>query len=206
MPRDAVASLKSVIQPQTRHFEARCSEEGLDVLIYCGIRTPQEQAKLWRVGRPRGVIKAKIENLRAQAANLVTDRGVLDDREHLWAERMYYDNPAFNAYAHPGPRVVTARYLAFVASHLQQVGPQRGDRRVTNALPGQSIHQYGLAFDAVPTLGGKLLWDDADALDEMGRIGEECGFEWAGRWTRFQEFVHFQFRDWREVLEGDNVQ
>ena len=203
MARDAVASLKQVIQPMTRQFEARCSEEGLDVLIYCGLRTPAEQAKLWRVGRSRASIDLKVEELRGKVADLVTGRTEPLPAELAWATRMYYDSPAFHVYEHPGPSVVTARYLNFVASHIVLAGPQRGDRRVTNALPGQSVHQYGLAIDAVPTLGGKPLWDDSDALDDMGKVGEECGFEWAGRWRSFQEFVHFQMAEWRDVLKGD---
>lgn len=202
MPRDAVASLKEAIQPQTRQFQARCAEEGLDVSIYCGLRTAEEQAKLWRVGRSTALIRDKIEELRGMAADLSTGRGEIDPRMERFAHHTYYDNRSFNAYEYPGRALVTARYANFVASHLALAGPQRGDRRVTNALPGQSVHQYGLAFDACPTLGGKFLWDDAESIDEMGVIGEECGFEWAGRWTRFVELVHFQYRDWEEVLKG----
>ncbi|MFM8939774.1 MAG: M15 family metallopeptidase [Phenylobacterium sp.] len=27
----------------------------------------------------------------------------------------------------------------------------------------------------------------------MGELGEAMGLEWAGRWTRFREYPHFQF-------------
>ncbi|MBK5230848.1 MAG: M15 family metallopeptidase, partial [Thermoleophilia bacterium] len=82
-------------------------------------------------------------------------------------------------------------------------------RRVTNARGGDSMHQYGAAFDAVPLRHGKLVWgtrgdgidddptdDDTDDLElwqRLGAIGEACGLEWAGRWKRFREFPHFQY-------------
>lgn len=70
-------------------------------------------------------------------------------------------------------------------------------RKVTNAKAGQSAHNFRLALDVVPVRAGKPVWGTtgADLLLWMrvGNIGEECGLEWAGRWTRFREFPHFQF-------------
>jgi peptidoglycan L-alanyl-D-glutamate endopeptidase CwlK len=207
MARDAVASLKRVIQPQVREFESRCADEGLDVLIYCGLRSPEEQARLWRVGRSRAKIDETVLSLRAEAADLVSIPPLAAPSSKMlqYAALQFADNPAFHAYPRPDDCILTARFSVFMASHIDMAGPQRGTRRVTNACPGQSVHQYGLAFDAVPTLGGKPLWDDADALDDMGAIGEECGFEWAGRWRTFQEFVHFQAVGWKDTVRGQGV-
>jgi peptidoglycan L-alanyl-D-glutamate endopeptidase CwlK len=89
---------------------------------------------------------------------------------------------------------------------------------VTNARAGQSKHNYMIngvpaskAFDVVPLRFGKLVWgtrgngidndptdDDKDDLElwqRVGQIGKACGLEWAGDWTRFKEFPHFQLRD-----------
>lgn len=56
---------------------------------------------------------------------------------------------------------LTERGFPDLAAVLMVVGPQRGPlgRHITNAGPGESWHQYDEAFDAVPVVGGKLLWD-----------------------------------------------
>lgn len=76
-------------------------------------------------------------------------------------------------------------------------------RIVTNAQPGQSLHNHridgkpaSLAFDVVPIRSGKAIWDPKDVVwMRVGQIGESIGLEWAGRWRRFREFPHFQLRD-----------
>lgn len=83
-----------------------------------------------------------------------------------------------------------------------------GPRR-TNAGPGQSWHNYRCAFDIVPLRHGKPVWgtsgngidddpsdderDDLEVWERVGRLGEEAGLEWAGRWESFKEYAHFQY-------------
>jgi peptidoglycan LD-endopeptidase CwlK len=64
--------------------------------------------------------------------------------------------------------------------------------RVTNAKPGESFHNYGVAFDFVPIVAGKAQWDDIKTFTRCGEIGEACGLEWAGRWRSFKELAHLQ--------------
>jgi peptidoglycan L-alanyl-D-glutamate endopeptidase CwlK len=54
----------------------------------------------------------------------------------------------------------------------------------TDAKPGYSFHQYGLAFDLVPLdAQGKAWWEPpAGVWDTIGRIGESLGLSWGGRW------------------------
>jgi peptidoglycan L-alanyl-D-glutamate endopeptidase CwlK len=70
-------------------------------------------------------------------------------------------------------------------------------KRVTNAKPGQSFHNWRVAFDMVPLRAGKPVWNttgpDADLWERIGKIGESVGLEWAGRWVTFREFAHFQY-------------
>lgn len=81
---------------------------------------------------------------------------------------------------------------------LYAFGRSRPGRIVTNAGPGESLHNpdadgFAWAFDAVPLLHGKAQWSDAAALQLMGECGEFVGLEWAGRWRGgFRESVHFQ--------------
>lgn len=102
---------------------------------------------------------------------------------------------------------------ADLAQILMDVGPQYG-AHVTNAAPGMSIHQYGMAIDSVPMRGGKPVWGAEDDNDlalwrEYGDLASACGLEWAGNWVSFTEFPHVQDpdADWkklirREVIDG----
>jgi peptidoglycan L-alanyl-D-glutamate endopeptidase CwlK len=67
-------------------------------------------------------------------------------------------------------------------------------RIVTNARGGQSFHNYRVAFDWVPMLHGKPLWDNDVIYAKCGRIGESIGLEWAGRWSgKIKETAHMQY-------------
>jgi len=64
---------------------------------------------------------------------------------------------------------------------------------VTNARPGESAHNYGCAWDCVPVVNGKAVWNDDVTYAKLGRIGESLGLEWAGRWNgKLKEKAHFQ--------------
>lgn len=75
--------------------------------------------------------------------------------------------------------------------------------KVTNAKPGQSLHNCtdangkpaSRAFDICLIKNGKCDWDANNPnWKKAGEIGESCGLEWAGRWTSFREFPHFQIK------------
>ena len=72
---------------------------------------------------------------------------------------------------------------------------------VTNAKAGQSFHNWRVAFDFVPLRNGKPAWDDADLFTKCGEIGESIGLEWAGRWTKFREYPHFQFTNGLKLMD-----
>ena len=65
---------------------------------------------------------------------------------------------------------------------------------VTNARGGYSWHNFGRAFDFVPLIAGKPQWDNSVLYSRCGRLAEEIGLEWAGRWTgRLREVAHLQY-------------
>jgi peptidoglycan L-alanyl-D-glutamate endopeptidase CwlK len=64
---------------------------------------------------------------------------------------------------------------------------------VTRAKAGQSWHNWRCAFDVVPLVNGKAIWDDQVTWKKVGEIGKSCGLEWAGDWKTFKEFPHFQY-------------
>jgi len=83
---------------------------------------------------------------------------------------------------------------------------------VTRAKPGQSAHNHTIggkpaarAFDAVPLLHGKPIYEDPRDPDNdwsndfgwrvMGEVAAELGLEWYGRpGSPFREAPHFQLR------------
>lgn len=85
---------------------------------------------------------------------------------------------------------------------LFSIGRTLPGKRITNARAGQSKHNAtkngkpaSKAFDAVPIKKGKALWNDNNAIELMGSIGESVGLVWAGRWKSFKERVHFELKD-----------
>jgi len=121
------------------------------ILIYCTVRSAEEQAKLWRQSRSKIVIEKKINTLKKYG--------------HLE-----------------------------LANLLESVGPQFGPA-VTHAGPGESWHQYGLAFDAVPLKHGSPLWDVhkyKDQWTELGKAALDLGLNWGGNWPKWADYPHFQ--------------
>jgi peptidoglycan L-alanyl-D-glutamate endopeptidase CwlK len=61
--------------------------------------------------------------------------------------------------------------------------------RVTNAKPGESWHQYRVAYDVVPLVNGKAVWNSTDPMwAEILRLGKLVGAERGPQW----ELAHFQ--------------
>ncbi len=77
---------------------------------------------------------------------------------------------------------------------LYAIGRSRPGKIVTKARPGQSYHNFRVALDVVPLRYGKPVWDTKDPVwIKVGNIGKLCGFDWAGDWTSFKEYAHFQY-------------
>jgi len=73
---------------------------------------------------------------------------------------------------------------------------------VTNAKGGQSFHNYRVAFDWVPVCGGKARWNDYLAYSKCGKIAEEVGLEWAGRWAgKLKETAHCQYTNGLSIAD-----
>jgi peptidoglycan L-alanyl-D-glutamate endopeptidase CwlK len=66
-------------------------------------------------------------------------------------------------------------------------------RKVTNARAGSSWHNWRCAFDFVPIVNGKAMWDDHRTFMRCGEIAESVGLEWGGRWTKFTDMPHCQW-------------
>lgn len=68
--------------------------------------------------------------------------------------------------------------------------------KVTNAKPGQSKHNYGLAIDFVPLVNGKAVWDAESPLWKiLARIAMETDSRvtWGGDWKGFKDRPHLEW-------------
>ena len=64
---------------------------------------------------------------------------------------------------------------------------------VTNAKPGESVHNFGLALDfAILDKTGAIDWRDIPAYRTVGELGEELGFQWGGRFKTIIDYPHMQ--------------
>lgn len=102
--------------------------------------------------------------------------------------------------------IITSTYRdAESQNALYAQGRTTSGKIVTNAKAGQSYHNWRVAFDFCPIVNGKCQWQDADLFATCGRIGEEIGLEWAGRWSgKFKETAHLQFTGGLSLADFQN--
>lgn len=92
---------------------------------------------------------------------------------------------------------------------LYTQGRTRPGYIVTDAMGGDSYHNWALAFDAAPVVNGKIAWEDTEKFEQMGGLGQQVGLEWGGNWTTFYvpllDMPHFQYTyglNTEELLNG----
>jgi peptidoglycan LD-endopeptidase CwlK len=84
--------------------------------------------------------------------------------------------------------------------------------KVTNAKGGQSIHNYGLAFDFCLVKGKNTIWDVAKDYDgdkkadwmEVVEYLKSLGYKWGGDFRSISDKPHFEKtfgKTWQELLE-----
>lgn len=84
---------------------------------------------------------------------------------------------------------------------LYAQGRTKPGRKVTNAKGGQSAHNHGLAFDGVPLIHGKPMWDETHpSWVTYGHVASAVGLEWAGDWVGdMREKPHVQMPLWKQI-------
>lgn len=80
---------------------------------------------------------------------------------------------------------------------LYAQGRTKPGKVVTNAKGGQSMHNFGLAFDVVPVDDSRQpIWDDRSHLwNLIGAEGKRLGLEWGGDWVSLKDKPHFQYTE-----------
>src|SRR5690242_2324462 len=71
---------------------------------------------------------------------------------------------------------------------------------VTKAMPGQSAHSWGCAFDVC--FGGPEPFSDKHPWAQIGAIGKSVGLAWGGDFKSITDRPHFERPDWRTVAEA----
>ena len=134
----------------------------------------------------RKTILALIETLKAKVVSL---RAQLPKEDLLPAVKRKRDALVTLCEAHGVPIRVTSGFRSFAEQDaLYAQGRTKPGQIVTKAQGGQSLHNFGVAFDVWPS--GKQ-FTDTDWV-KVGSLGEGLGLEWGGRWTSFVDKPHFQ--------------
>lgn len=98
------------------------------------------------------------------------------------------------------PKGVRLRFSSVFRSVTEQNALFNQRPKVTNARGGQSIHNYGLAFDYVILLDKdnngtfeSIEWDvKSPHHKKVIAFFKSKGYEWGGDWKSFPDYPHFQ--------------
>lgn len=79
-------------------------------------------------------------------------------------------------------------------AQLAQLGPQ-----VTQAAPGRSYHQHGLAADCAFLVGGRIVIAESDPVAARGyalygALAQEVGLTWGGTWRTLKDLGHVELQ------------
>jgi len=76
---------------------------------------------------------------------------------------------------------------------LYAQGRSAPGRVITNARPGYSNHNFGIAFDVGVFEGSRYL-GESPKYKAVGALGMDIGLEWGGSWKTLVDEPHFQLR------------
>lgn len=111
------------------------------------------------------------------------------------------------------PRITFGLRTMAEQQALYDQGRTKPGNIVTNAKPGASYHNWGLAIDFALIVDGKTVsWDinrdfDGDHMAdwmEVVNIFKAAGWEWGGSWISLKDYPHLEKRfgyHWRDLLK-----
>jgi peptidoglycan L-alanyl-D-glutamate endopeptidase CwlK len=93
---------------------------------------------------------------------------------------------------------ITIRVISGLRSYEEQAalyaeGRTAPGKKVTNARPGYSNHNFGIAFDIGVFEGNRYL-PESPKYKAVGALGMDLGLEWGGNWKTIVDQPHFQLR------------
>lgn len=71
-------------------------------------------------------------------------------------------------------------------------GRSRRGKIVTNARPGYSNHNFGIAFDVTLFNGSTPVWESPHYRRTLAPIGKRLGLTWGGDWTSINDEPHYE--------------
>lgn len=74
------------------------------------------------------------------------------------------------------------------------------EKRVTNAKPGSSFHNYGLGFDGVEIVNGNAIWENP-RKQQIADTAKKYGFFWGGDFTSFKDEPHFEDQQFGSISQ-----
>lgn len=86
---------------------------------------------------------------------------------------------------------------------LYAQGRTKPGSKVTNATGGQSIHNYGLAFDYVLMKDGVADWTVNADWKKVAATFKAKGWEWGGDWKSLKDYPHLEKtfgQTWKTLL------
>ena len=87
-------------------------------------------------------------------------------------------------------------------AELYAIGRTKPGKKVTNAPPGKSWHNFSLAFDVVPVIEGKPVWN-SPLWERIGELGKGLGLLWGGDFRGFKDKPHFEFHPNLDLAEAN---
>jgi len=100
------------------------------------------------------------------------------------------------------PKILSGNRTWAEQDALYAKGRTKPGPKVTNAIGGGSLHNYGIAVDLGCFSGGRYL-DDGTSADKarasafyrsLSIEAEKMGLEWGGNWATFRDEPHFQVK------------
>jgi len=136
----------------------------------------------------------------ARAAAAATDIPMADPRsEQRIATLLPEVRPLARALVHKAAALgIQIRIISGFRTYEEQAvlyaqGRTAAGRVVTNARPGYSNHNFGIAFDVGIFEGSRYL-GESPQYKAVGAIGMDIGLEWGGSWKSLVDEPHFQLR------------
>jgi len=103
-------------------------------------------------------------------------------------------------------RITSALRSFAIQEELYSQGRTKKGNIITNAKPGSSFHNYGLAVDLVRMDGANADW--SFDLSKLLPYADKYGIDWGGNWKKFKDYPHFEKtlgNTWKSLLSKYNA-
>lgn len=141
------------------------------------------------------VFLEKLESALAEAKRQDVHMVPFDARRDVWQQARLWRRGRTSAQIRERVASLRAANAGYLADVIESVGPQKG-KWATNAIPGMSWHQWGLACDFYwdkngPDVPGGIEWNDLTGYKAFALIAQKAGLT-SGFFWKSRDAVHIQ--------------